>query len=88
MAYKKQGNVIKASHKHDLFNIAVHIVEKYWNILTRPLYLVSREILQNLKYRKVEPVEDYDLSFRAMLDSNVKRRLEKIMRIELLNSRE
>lgn len=55
-----------------MFNIAIHIVEKYWNILTRLLYLVSREILQNLKYRKVESVEDYDLIVRAMLDSNVK----------------
>lgn len=68
----EEGNVIKTSHKRDLFNIDVRVIEKYGNILTHPLWLISREILQNLKYRKVEPVEDYDLIARAMLDSNVK----------------
>ena len=61
MVCKKQGNVIKNSHKRDLFNIDVRVIEKYGNILTYPLWLLSREILQNLKYRTVEPVEDYDL---------------------------
>lgn len=68
----EKGNIIKISHKRDLFNMDVRRIEKYGNILTHPLWLVSREILQNLKYRKVEPVEDYDLIARAMLDRNVK----------------
>lgn len=68
----EKGSAIKISHKRDLFNMDVRIIEKYGNILTHPLWLVSREILQNLKYRKVEPVEDYDLIARAMLDRNVK----------------
>lgn len=68
----EKGNVIKISHKRDLFNMDVRRIEKYGNILTHPLWLVSRKILNNLKYRKVEPAEDYDLIARAMLDSNVK----------------
>lgn len=68
----EEGNIIKTSHKHDLFNRDIRIIEKYGNILTHPLWLVSKEVLENLKYRKVEPTEDYDLVARAMLDSNVK----------------
>lgn len=66
------GNIIKISRKRDLFNLDIRSIEKYGNILAHPLWLVSRNILNNLKYRKVEPVEDYDLIARAMLDSNVK----------------
>lgn len=68
----EEGNIIKTSHKYDLFNRDIRIIEKYGNVLTHPLWLVSKEVLENLKYRKVEPTEDYDLVARAMLDSNVK----------------
>lgn len=68
----ESGNIIKISRKRDLFNLDIRSIEKYGNILAHPLWLVSRNILNNLKYRKVEPAEDYDLIARAMLDSNVK----------------
>lgn len=68
----EDGNVVKISAKKDLFDDEIRIIEKYGNILTHPLWLVSREIMITLKYRKVEPVEDYDLVSRAMLNNNVK----------------
>lgn len=68
----EDGNVVKISAKKDLFDDEIRIIEKYGNILTHPLWLVSREIMITLKYRKVEPVEDYDLVSRAMLNKNVK----------------
>lgn len=68
----ENGKIIKTANKRDLLNTDIRIIEKYGNILAHPLWLVSREILQNLKYRKVEPAEDYDLIARAMLDGDVK----------------
>lgn len=68
----ENGKIIKTANKRDLLNTDIRIIEKYGNILAHPLWLVSREILQNLKYRKVEPAEDYDLIARAILDSNVR----------------
>lgn len=68
----EDGNVVKISAKKDLLDDEIRIIEKYGNILTHPLWLVSRKIMIALKYRKVEPVEDYDLVSRAMLNNNIK----------------
>ncbi|WP_370928904.1 glycosyltransferase family 2 protein (plasmid) [Leuconostoc mesenteroides] len=67
----EDGNVVKISAKKDLLDDEIRIIEKYGNILTHPLWLVSRKIMIALKYRKVEPVEDYDLVSRAMLNNNL-----------------
>ncbi|WP_273714033.1 glycosyltransferase [Leuconostoc mesenteroides] len=68
----EDGNLVKISAKKDLLDDEIRIIEKYGNILTHPLWLVSRKIMIALKYRKVEPVEDYDLVSRAMLNNNIK----------------
>lgn len=68
----ESGCITKISKKKNLLNEDVRIIEKYGNILTHPLWLVSKDIMLNLKYRKVEPVEDYDLIARAIFDNNIK----------------
>lgn len=68
----ENGKLIKKAKKKNLLNADIRRIEKYGNILTHPLWLVSKEIMVEFKYRAVEPVEDYDLIARAMLDDNVK----------------
>ncbi|MBZ1507510.1 glycosyltransferase [Leuconostoc mesenteroides] len=68
----ENGYTTKVAKKKNLLNKDVRIIEKYGNILTHPLWLVSKDIMLNLKYRRVEPVEDYDLIARAILDNNIK----------------
>ena len=68
----ENGYTTKVVKKKNLLNKDVRIIEKYGNILTHPLWLVSKDIMLNLKYRRVEPVEDYDLIARAILDNNIK----------------
>lgn len=68
----EDGNVIKVANKKDLLNQDVRVIEKYGNILTHPLWLVSKDVILQLKYRKVEPTEDYDLIARAIFDKNIK----------------
>ncbi|QEA45934.1 glycosyltransferase [Leuconostoc citreum] len=68
----ESGQVIKLGKKNDLLDNKIRTIEKYGNILAHPLWLVRRNILIKLQYRKLEPVEDYDLIARAMLDTNIK----------------
>lgn len=67
----EDGNIIKVSKKKDLLNRDVRLIERYGNILTHPLWLVSKGVILQLKYRKVEPAEDYDLIARAIFDKNI-----------------
>lgn len=67
----ENGKLIKRTNKKDILNNDIRIIEKYGNILTHPLWLVSKEVMVELKYRKVEPVEDYDLISRAILNDDV-----------------
>lgn len=68
----EDGNIIKVAKKKDLLNRDVRVIERYGNILTHPLWLVSKDIIINLRYRQVEPVEDYDLIARAIFDEDIR----------------